>query len=80
MQVVDAQSKGGFELQDKTGAKVVATKDVVGAEKWLQFIPLAISLGAQVYDALSKEGALPPKSSYGCRRTFRRRQRRAGST
>lgn len=59
MQVVDALSKEGFQIQDSKGQAVVSTKDVAGSEKWLQFIPLAVGLGLEVYDALSKEGALP---------------------
>ncbi|OZM77812.1 hypothetical protein CFP66_34190 [Pseudonocardia sp. MH-G8] len=60
LQVVDALSKEGYQIENASGQKLVATRDATGNEKWLQFIPLAISLGAQVYDALSKEGALPP--------------------
>lgn len=59
LQVVDALSKEGYQLQNSAGQKVAGTKDVASREKWLQFIPLALSVGAQVYDALSKEGALP---------------------
>jgi hypothetical protein len=59
LQVVDALSKEGYQLQNSAGEKVVTTKDAAGGEKWLQFIPLALSLGAEVYNALSKEGALP---------------------
>ncbi|TQM09124.1 caspase family protein [Pseudonocardia kunmingensis] len=60
LQVVDALSKEGYQIENGSGQKLVATRDTAGGEKWLQFIPLAISVGAQVYDALSKEGALPP--------------------
>jgi hypothetical protein len=59
LQVFDALTKEGYQVQDPAGNKVAATKDLPEGEKWVQFIPIAIDLGLQVYDALSKEGALP---------------------